>query len=317
LHTRTFDGSTLEGVLAEVHATLGHDARIVSAERRRSGGLGGFFAKERFEVVVEVPDAAPAPAPAPVGGVDALLQLADAVSAGERAADGSARPAVRPAADPVVAPAEPAFGALFARAVALAAEPAPVPGPITHPAFADVPRLRRAELDAAPPPAPVPAHEPAPAPAPVSVLAAAPPLSARTRGVVVVAGPADAARAVAARLAGELAGGPEQVLVAQPEPPAGVPAWMWLRDVADAAAREQAWARRRVPVIVALPLPTGEQEDVTWAAAMAATLRPVALHLVDEAATPLGRPVAALDGGPTSAAVWAALFERRPAGVAA
>ena len=43
-------------LLDEVHATLGPTARVISANRCRSGGLAGFFARESFEVTVEVPD---------------------------------------------------------------------------------------------------------------------------------------------------------------------------------------------------------------------------------------------------------------------
>lgn len=84
--------------MVRVRAELGPRARVVKAERVRSGGVGGFFAKERFELTVDVPDdgpvglrAAPAPrvgalptAPAldaesvTAVGLDALLAAADA-----------------------------------------------------------------------------------------------------------------------------------------------------------------------------------------------------------------------------------------------
>ncbi len=54
--TRRFDGTDLETLLATVRAELGDDVTITEANRVRSGGFGGFFAKETFEVVVEVPD---------------------------------------------------------------------------------------------------------------------------------------------------------------------------------------------------------------------------------------------------------------------
>lgn len=53
--THTLDGPDLEALLARVPAELGPDATIVAANKLRSGGIGGFFAKELFEVVVEVP----------------------------------------------------------------------------------------------------------------------------------------------------------------------------------------------------------------------------------------------------------------------
>ncbi|WP_370327659.1 hypothetical protein [Euzebya sp.] len=45
-----FEGSSIEAVLAEVRTVLGSDAEIVEANKIRSGGLGGFFAKESYEV---------------------------------------------------------------------------------------------------------------------------------------------------------------------------------------------------------------------------------------------------------------------------
>ena len=52
--TKRFDGPNLEAVLADVQDTHGESARILNAHRVRAGGLAGFFAKERFEVEVEV-----------------------------------------------------------------------------------------------------------------------------------------------------------------------------------------------------------------------------------------------------------------------
>ena len=54
--TQKFEGPEMVALLDEVHATLGPTARVISANRCRSGGLAGFFARESFEVTVEVPD---------------------------------------------------------------------------------------------------------------------------------------------------------------------------------------------------------------------------------------------------------------------
>lgn len=92
------EGTDLDALMIRVRAELGPRARVVKAERVRSGGVGGFFAKERFELTVDVPDdgaggvrMAAAPATRglgePVGsdaafttpvGIDALLAAADA-----------------------------------------------------------------------------------------------------------------------------------------------------------------------------------------------------------------------------------------------
>jgi hypothetical protein len=65
--THTLEGPDLEALLARVPAELGADATIVAANKLRSGGLGGFFTKEVFEVVVEVPVGATS-ASAPTAG---------------------------------------------------------------------------------------------------------------------------------------------------------------------------------------------------------------------------------------------------------
>ncbi len=81
--TQKFDGPVLADLLAKV-GTLGAGARILKAEKKRSGGLGGFFAKEWFELTVEVPDR-PTPAAAPaITRAASIVEMAEAVSATER-----------------------------------------------------------------------------------------------------------------------------------------------------------------------------------------------------------------------------------------
>ena len=48
------EGPSIEPLLAKVREDHGSAARIIKAERVRVGGVGGFFAKERFEVTIEV-----------------------------------------------------------------------------------------------------------------------------------------------------------------------------------------------------------------------------------------------------------------------
>ncbi|RKS75604.1 hypothetical protein CLV35_2078 [Motilibacter peucedani] len=67
------EGPTIEGVLAQVRAEHGDAARIVQADKVRSGGFAGFFAKEKFEVAVEIDDDA-----APAQGRDAHVRRAAA-----------------------------------------------------------------------------------------------------------------------------------------------------------------------------------------------------------------------------------------------
>ncbi|WP_432493421.1 hypothetical protein [Kineococcus gypseus] len=115
------EGPDLQDLLAQVRDDHGDAARVVRAERIRSGGVAGFFTKERYEVTVEMNDDGTAPgapdaAPAAPGAADeagaapdfeALLAAAD--RAESAAATGSAQgaepaPAGRHAA-PAPAPA--------------------------------------------------------------------------------------------------------------------------------------------------------------------------------------------------------------------
>ncbi len=50
------DGEDLPALMLRVKAEYGPTARIVKAERVRNGGFAGFFARERYELIVEVPD---------------------------------------------------------------------------------------------------------------------------------------------------------------------------------------------------------------------------------------------------------------------
>jgi hypothetical protein len=90
------EGDDLEMLLTRVRAEYGPDAVLVRAERVRTGGIGGFFARERFELTIEVPDRGPLGSWARktrgslgpsarggavtgrVAGIDALLAAADA-----------------------------------------------------------------------------------------------------------------------------------------------------------------------------------------------------------------------------------------------
>ena len=90
-----YEGPDLEALLEQVRAELGTSTKIVSANKIRSGGVAGFFAKERFEVVVEhdgivLPSADVANDPTisvrPRDIAPSLMDLVDQVSADERAA---------------------------------------------------------------------------------------------------------------------------------------------------------------------------------------------------------------------------------------
>jgi hypothetical protein len=70
---RRFEGPVLEDLLDQVRGDAGPGAQIVAANRVRKGGLGGFFTREYFEVIVDVPDVdlsedRPGPAPFDASG---------------------------------------------------------------------------------------------------------------------------------------------------------------------------------------------------------------------------------------------------------
>ncbi|HKG51642.1 MAG TPA: hypothetical protein VKB14_14475, partial [Actinomycetales bacterium] len=50
------EGSSIDELLARVRAEHGADAEIVHAQERLVGGVGGFFARRRYEVAVQVND---------------------------------------------------------------------------------------------------------------------------------------------------------------------------------------------------------------------------------------------------------------------
>ena len=88
-----FEGPSIETLLARVRDEHGPGARIVAADKVRSGGFGGFFTRERYAITVVVdPSATEAPAPEPAAvslrPLDApgtLLELADVIDAAEAA----------------------------------------------------------------------------------------------------------------------------------------------------------------------------------------------------------------------------------------
>jgi hypothetical protein len=108
---RRFEGQTLATVLAKVQKEIGTEAKIVSAQRARTGGLLGFFQKEKFEVIVEVPEPGTVTATAssdeaatsaePVSaGAMSIMDLVERANAEEAAPSAAAAPprSTRPAA---------------------------------------------------------------------------------------------------------------------------------------------------------------------------------------------------------------------------
>lgn len=79
-----FEAPTLAEVLAKVQTQLGAGAKIINAQRVRSGGMLGFFQNEHFEVIATSPPAeAPVMPEAPPDQPVSLLSLAESVNAAE------------------------------------------------------------------------------------------------------------------------------------------------------------------------------------------------------------------------------------------
>lgn len=117
------EGGDLAELMVHVRAEFGPTARIIRADRVRSGGLVGFFARERYELTVDVPDepfarprAMRAPAPAVAGpvGLDALLAAADAAEARTQIGGSGPVPGAGPSAgQPAVSTGADAFASVL------------------------------------------------------------------------------------------------------------------------------------------------------------------------------------------------------------
>ena len=96
------DGDDLPELMIRIREEMGPHARVVKAERIRTGGFAGFFAREHYELTVEIPDAPTAQErfrAAHAGGLDALMAAADAGDDAVESID--VEPAVEPADLPV------------------------------------------------------------------------------------------------------------------------------------------------------------------------------------------------------------------------
>jgi len=258
LRTLRLAGDSLEGLLEQVRREHGDRARIVEANKCRTGGIAGFFARESFEVVIELDDgpdpepagaaaAVPAPNGAPTHAPTSVIELAEAVNEMERASAVAGPPpaAAEPAA-PVSTETE-AFASLLARLARdvdpveaerlLAAEP--VPTATTRAAVPVAAAPSAAAAAAAAPPVPalpvvpelarlgLPAELCGPAGERdlrlvladrLRTLPPAPPIPHAAGSVLAVVGDADRALALAQDLARELGLEAGDVLLATPEP---------------------------------------------------------------------------------------------------
>ena len=103
-----YEGERLDDVLARIHDDHGDDANIISAEMVRTGGVGGFFTRESYEVTVELPvedsvelSADPEPVPAGREFADVLSAMIDDRVELTEAARGLRRPTILETRDPI------------------------------------------------------------------------------------------------------------------------------------------------------------------------------------------------------------------------
>jgi hypothetical protein len=347
LSLQRFEGTSIEAVLEEARAQVGAGVRIVEANRLRRGGIGGFFAKERFEVAVEVLDApAPVPAPAPARrvlppGVDPVLALAEEVSDGESMGTATS-----------LSTEQDAFAELLgriARDVQEDSAPAPAPAPVAHhlpelttPAPTSLHGLSHLGLPAAI----VPTGEDTATGLlrALSALPVAGPVPKAAGDVVAVVGERDAALALARTIATELGLAHDEVVLASEHDDGQDLPLGCLLPTLPAVADERCsarWRRRPSIVVVDVPVRPGAstfgrralealEPTATWGAVTAASkaedvrawsdslggLDAVAVDGLDLTTTPAsilgtGIPVARLDGRPASPALWTALLMER------
>lgn len=179
-----YEGADLEELLEQVRTELGSGMKIISANKIRSGGIAGFFAREKYEVIVEHDGSALIAAPAgeaadeeisvrPRDLAPSLLDLVDQVSADERAA----APRISTESEPFAAVMD-----RLARGAGQANAPAPE-APDAHGAVDEIDEqdIEDAEIDepqaavvqhqAAAAPLPAPAADALPAPVPAAPAA--------------------------------------------------------------------------------------------------------------------------------------------------
>ena len=305
-----YEGASLQSVLAEVRERWGEDVSIVEANKVRRGGLGGFFAKERYEVIVEAdedkPAPAPAAAPASTPGVpfaDRLLSLADGVddtvptvsteqadfatvlAAIRRQAEGEPEapaPAESAAVDRLEIPRPEPVVAHPAPAVTRNERPAPVISPAARHHGVSSGALVRLGL-----PKEIVQRVPVGTDAGAALFRMAaqlpqpPPLPECRGAVVAVVGDRADALALARSLSLEIGVDEDQVVVAAPEE-AGrgtswvgshkVPLYRQITGAELAAEQRRSWRRRARPTVVAVDCRPGRADG--WARRILDALEP-------------------------------------------
>jgi hypothetical protein len=318
--THVLEGPDLEQLLARVPDELGPQATIVAANKVRSGGIGGFFAKERFEVVVEVPEGTdpgaaadqrppagprldlaaepplaaerpqaaglpPVAAPAPAGRLERFAGVLERMVRDAGADDGPAREDEDAPFVPLVAPrvSQPAVEAALEPPLADHRPPVHLTSPTPVHAVLDRAWLEDVGLPATLQPQARPVREDLLIELLhlMEQLPAAEPLP-RGGSVIAVLGERKQALDVARTLAGEIGVDPAAVLVATNGRRDRTPPERRIDGPESAAGRRRSWRRRRTPTVVAIDAPPG-CGDAAWAASVVDALEPTAAWGVVEA----------------------------------
>lgn len=328
--------------MAQAQEELDDDAVIVAANRLRTGGIAGFFAKERFEIIVESSHSP-----------RSLLDLAEQVSDGERQASPFASVLTRIADDVGIEledldlrsdPTPPDTSMPTVQRTF----PPPPPGTSTNPVTAQLtdlglpPRLVACACRADP--------EDGGAQFGGSLYNAlrqlpSPPALPRFAGaIVVVVGERLEALSLARSMAIDLCLDPEDVVLASPSYRGrGIPAGRRITETGAARELGNRWRHQGRTRVVAVESSMGPA-DVLWASHLLGALQPsavwaiahanqknedvvswsdrlggidaLALTHLESSVSPAallqtGIPIARLDNRPATAALWAALLTER------
>lgn len=302
--THVLDGPQLEALLARVPVELGPEAQIVAANKVRTGGLAGFFAKERYEVVVEVPQGAVLPvaraasparlaaSPAPVvqdprgfaGVLDRLVRDAGAedgpalaeeteafvpMALADHRADHVTDHVMDHVTDHLAGRATPP------RVPAALAAALPVTLADTLPSTLDQGWLSQMGIPATLTPVGRSTREELVLQL-LGLMEQVPqvdPLPQGPGSVVAVVGPRHQALEIARQLADDLGADPDEVLVATNDRRVRTPEALRIDDADEASRHRRSWRRRRTPTLVAVDAPAGLGQ-LGWAAAVVDALEP-------------------------------------------
>ena len=289
------EGAKLESVLEEVRARFGDTVTIVEANRLRKGGVGGFFTRERFEVVVDVDDDDDGDASATTDlpseyGVEAtedfcerLLSMADGVSDDVWAANFEPEIAS-------VSTEQPEFAAVLdsitrhMEGPALA-KPAGLPEPLPPAPAIDARSLARVGLPEDIRRAASSVRPPAFGADPsawllglLGDLPVAPALPQGPGSVIVVVGTREAALLLARQITAELGLDPDGLIMASTGYKGrAIPAERRITTVEAAMEARRSWRRRRRPTVVAVEAPTGRLGPGEWVRRVIDALEPTAV----------------------------------------